>query len=361
MADTKKLDEALKKDTQAAQSPQQPSYTQQLQQMVSTGYTPSETVTSANNYLQQVIANKPGSYQSAYTDQLQSLYEQISNRGKFIYDMNADALYQQYKQQYQQMGKAAMQDAMGQAAALTGGYGSSYAATAGNQAYQSYLQRLNEQVPQFAQMAFDQYQAEGDALNQRYAMTQAMDETAYGRWLDSYNVWNSERNYAQSAADSAYNRDYAQYADRLNAYGALADIERANAESDREYAYREAESAKEYAYKEAASAKEYAYNTAMSMLQNGLMPSDDILSSAGINHADALAMAEKFSKKSSGSSGSSSSSGNTATQPVSQTATNVLNSLREKIDSAVNKKETVKSNAEDKRSIFDSLRKKFTK
>lgn len=325
MADTKKLDEALQKDTQAAQQPQQPSYTQQLQQMVSTGYTPSETVTSANNYLQQVIASKPGSYQSAYTDQLQSLYDQIINREKFSYDMNADALYNQYKQQYQQMGKAAMQDTMGQAAALTGGYGNSYASTAGNQAFQAYLQQLNDKVPEFAQMAFEQYQAEGDALNQKYAIAQNADESAYGRWLDSYNMWADDRSFAQSAAESAYNREYAQYGDRLNAYGTLSDIERADA----------------------ASAKEYAYNTAMTMLENGLMPSADILASAGISQADALAMADEFGGSSSG--GSSGSSGSTSTA-----GTNVLNSLREKINSALSKKES-------KRSIFEELRSKFTK
>lgn len=332
MADTKKLDEALQKDAQTAQQPQQPSYTQQLQQMISTGYKPSETVTSANNYLQQVIASKPGSYQSAYTDQLQSLYDQIINREKFSYDMNADALYNQYKQQYQQMGKAAMQDTMGQAAALTGGYGNSYASTAGNQAYQNYLQLLNDKVPQFAQMAFEQYQAEGDALNQKYAITQSADESAYGRWLDSYNMWADERGYAQSAAELAYNRDYAQYGDRMNAFGTLSDIERADA----------------------ASAKEYAYNTAMTMLENGLMPSADILASAGISQADAQALADKLGKSSSGgSSGSSSDTG--------AAGTGVLNSLREKINDTLSKKEAAKSEAESKRSIFDRLRSQFTK
>lgn len=351
MADTKKLDEALKKEAQAAQTPQQSSYTQQLQQMVSTGYTPSETVTSANNYLQQVIASKPGSYQSAYTDQLQSLYDQIINREKFSYDMNADALYQQYRQQYQQMGKAAMQDTMGQAAALTGGYGSSYASTAGNQAYQSYLQRLNEQVPQFAQMAFEKYQAEGDALNQRYAITQSADEAAYGRWLDSYNVWADERNQAQSAADTAYSRDYAQYADRLNAYGTLSDIERADAAEEREYAY-----------KEAVSAKEYAYNTAMTMLQNGLMPSADILTAAGISQVDAEALAKKLGKKSSSSSSSSGNTGSNSPAEQIGTIVNVLGqSIVGKIESVKSKLQTAKSNAEDKRSIFDDLRKKYTK
>ena len=49
------------------------------------------------------------------------------NREDFQYDVNADALYQQYKDRYVELGKDAMEDTMGQAAALTGGYGSSYA------------------------------------------------------------------------------------------------------------------------------------------------------------------------------------------------------------------------------------------
>ena len=269
------------------------------------------------------------------------------NTTTFSYNMTADALYNQYKQQYQQMGKAAMQDTMGQAAALTGGYGNSYAATAGNQAYQSYLQMLNDKVPQFAQMAFDQYQAEGDALNQRYAMAQSADESAYGRWLDSYNVWADERNQAQNAADTAYNRDYAQYADSLNAMGTLSDIERADAAAEREYAY-----------KEATSAKEYAYNTAMTMLQNGLLPSADILAAAGINQADAEALAKKLGKSSSGSSSSTKSTSSTTSSTGS-------NSLRETISSTVGGIASIvkptQSNAEEKLSIFDSLRKKFTK
>ena len=49
------------------------------------------------------------------------------NREDFQYDVDADALYQQYKDRYVELGKTAMQDTMGKAVALTGGYGSSYA------------------------------------------------------------------------------------------------------------------------------------------------------------------------------------------------------------------------------------------
>ena len=68
------------------------------------------------------------------------------NRGDFQFDVNADALYQQYKDHYTQPGKTAMQDTVGKAAALTGGYGSSYAQTVGQQAYQAHLKQLGAGV-----------------------------------------------------------------------------------------------------------------------------------------------------------------------------------------------------------------------
>lgn len=59
-------------------------------------------------------------------------------------------------------------DTMGQAAALTGGYGNSYAQSAGNQTYQQYLTALNDQVPSLYQQAFNVWQNEGDRLLQMY-------------------------------------------------------------------------------------------------------------------------------------------------------------------------------------------------
>ena len=60
------------------------------------------------------------------------------NRKEFSYDLNGDMLYQQMKDQYQVLGKTAMQDTMGEAAALTGGYGNTYAQSVGQQTYDEY-------------------------------------------------------------------------------------------------------------------------------------------------------------------------------------------------------------------------------
>lgn len=162
----------------------------------SQGYKPSEAVSNAQSYLTGILNSKPGAYNSAYQSDLKGLYDRVMNREKFTYDLNGDALYNQYKQQYQQMGRQAMMDTMGQAAALTGGYGNSYANTAGNQAYQAYLSKVGDIVPQLQQQAFERYTQEGSDLNNRLNLVQNLENADYNRYRDSVSDWNTERSYA---------------------------------------------------------------------------------------------------------------------------------------------------------------------
>lgn len=127
-------------------------------------------------------------YQSKYKDQIQGLYDKIANRKDFTYDVNADAMYQQLKDQYIQGGRMAMMDTMGQAQAMTGGYGNSYAQGVGQQAYQGYLQGLNDQVPNLYQMALNRYIQQGDQMTDQYSMLTAQEAQDYARWQDQQNL-----------------------------------------------------------------------------------------------------------------------------------------------------------------------------
>ena len=118
---------------------------------------------------------------------LTDVYTDIKGYTPFSYDVNSDAIYQQYADQYIQQGKMAMQDAMGQAAAMTGGYGNSYASTVGNQAYQGYLQQLNDKVPELYQMALNKWQMGKDDLYNQYGMLLKEYEREYGLYSDEYN------------------------------------------------------------------------------------------------------------------------------------------------------------------------------
>ena len=108
--------------------------------------------------------------------------------------MNADELYNQYKNNFIQQGKLAMKDTMGQAASLTGGYGNTYAQTVGQQTYQGYLQKLNEIVPQLYEADYARYQQEGDDLYRQWQTLQSLEAQDYDRFV-------TER---QFEADQAY-------------------------------------------------------------------------------------------------------------------------------------------------------------
>lgn len=115
-----------------------------------------------------------------------ALSDKYTNRGPFSYDFNADALYQQYKDKYIQQGKMAMQDTMGQAAAMTGGYGNSYAATVGNQAYQQSLQQLNDVIPELYQLAYSKYNQEGQDMLNALGLMESDRAFDYGQYTDKY-------------------------------------------------------------------------------------------------------------------------------------------------------------------------------
>lgn len=178
----------------------------------------SEPVSQARSMLQQQMDKKPGAYSSAYRDQLEAMADKILNQGAFSYDVNADALYQQMVDQYAQQGRLAMMDTMGQAQAMTGGYGNSYAQGAGQQAYQGYLRQANEQLPQFYAMAQDRYDREQDALRDQYAMLLGQEEQDYGRYRDQLSDYYAQldrmQNQYNADRDYEYRKDRDEIADK---------------------------------------------------------------------------------------------------------------------------------------------------
>ena len=123
-------------------------------------------------------------YTSSYDEQISQIYNKIISREPFSYDPMSDSLYGNYREQYTQLGKKAMRDTMGQAAALTGGYGSSYAQQAGQQEYDSYLQKLGEVLPELYSAAYQRYKDRGDSLEEEYRKLLELEQTEYGRYRD---------------------------------------------------------------------------------------------------------------------------------------------------------------------------------
>lgn len=193
-------------------------------------YLESDTVNQALSALNTHLANKPSEYQSQWQTQLDDTIKKILNREDFSYDLNGDALYQQYKDKYIKQGKLAMSDAIGQASALTGGYGNSYAQSVGQQQYQAQLENLNDIVPELYQMALDKYNREGEDLYNQYAMLGDQENLDYGRYRDAVADYLTERDYLAGRYDSERDYDYSKYVDgRDFNYGIYSD--------DKSYAY----------------------------------------------------------------------------------------------------------------------------
>lgn len=115
----------------------------------------------------------------------------VVNREAFSYNLDDDMLFQQAKNQFQALGKTAMMDTIGQASSMTGGYGNSYATTAGAQAYNNYLQQLNSSVGDYYAMALSAYNTESDRLNNAFNTVSADRQNALNEWSSEWDLRNT--------------------------------------------------------------------------------------------------------------------------------------------------------------------------
>lgn len=178
-------------------------------------YTSSEEVKAAKKVLDEHESKKPGAYQSSWEPQLKAAMDQILNREDFRYNLRGDALYQQYRDQAVRNGRMAMMDTMGQAAAMTGGYGNSYAQNVGQQAYQQNLASLNDRIPELYALALERYRMQGDELRGRYDLLQGREDQDYGRYRDGVADWQSDARRLWETYTDQRDFDYNGYRDTV--------------------------------------------------------------------------------------------------------------------------------------------------
>ena len=189
------------------------------------------------------MANAPGNF--VFGDQmLMDMAQQaIQNREAFAYDPDGDALYRHYKDSYTAQGQRAMEDTMGVALAKTGGYGNSYAQTAGQQAYNSYLTKLGDASQALYELAYEKY----------------TDETK--RLEDAYTAWEKKR-------DAAYD----DHQEQVKTHQSV----------EKELYSR---------YEDALSRQDKAYTRLSALLKLGYNPTDEELAEAGMTRAMAQLIA----------------------------------------------------------------------
>ena len=187
------LDQRLPADTLAALN---------SQFQVSQAY--QQAMQYTNSLLQQLSGGK-----TTYSDQISQLINDYKNREKFSYNADSDPMFQQALSSAMRSGKTAMQDTMGQAAALTGGYGSSYATGVGQNAYNQYVQEAYDMLPEYYQLALDAYEREGQSMLNQLSIMDNADSKEYDRLYNAYNM-----NY--NSAQNMYNQEYGAWKDSVN-------------------------------------------------------------------------------------------------------------------------------------------------
>ena len=312
-----------------------------------TPYTQSDAVTQAFNTANEFYNNKPVKGENTWQTYIDDTWNKLNNREPFSYDVNGDALYQQYKDQYTLKGLQGMMDTMGQAQAMTGGYGNSYAQSVGQQTYQGYLQQLTDKIPELYQIARDQYDREeqslynklGFATGERDNFNQEYRDQMSDFWKDlnylNDNAWNmSEDEYKKwyNDIDMKYNINKDEWDNWLDLY----DIANDNVYNYYNAGLTEHTTGQEWNYKsvvdtfdiqntldqqtleQETTAKADAKETVMSMISLGVMPSNALLNASGLSKADAQAMVNKVleeAKKSNSTSGKSSDGSRKVTNP----------------------------------------------
>ena len=148
-----------------------------------------------------------------HSDAYNKTMADVLNYGDFSYDYTTDPLYDVYAKAYTREGRRASEDALAQAAAMTGGVPSSYANTAAQQAGNYYAAQLADKIPELRAQAYSEYQNAYNMLRDKYNAAASGDQFDYGVYRDRAN------------------QDYQQYLDDLNMrYGIYTD--------DRDFGYR---------------------------------------------------------------------------------------------------------------------------
>ena len=243
-------------------------------------------MTEEEKRLQQGQNGQPV-YGGAYDREINNLYQKMSERPGFRYEVDGDALFQNYKNQYVQNAKRSMKDTMGKASTLTGGFGSSYAQGVGQQAYDENMRSLTDVIPELEGRAYARWQDEGDRLMQRYNMAHQLGaadqatrqyDQAYAdqRGDVQYNRDFQERQYADQRSDAQRNWDFAQqqYADQ-----------RGDVQYNRDFQERQ--------YGDSQTQQGYG-NLTSAILTSGYMPSDEELAAANMTREQANALQQAW-------------------------------------------------------------------
>lgn len=155
------------------------------------------------------ILNTPFTYNNgkaqldARQKEINTMINNIRNYKDFEYNRDADPRYAELAKMYTRNGQRAMSDTIGEISARTGGLASSYAATAGNQAYANYMSELGDKALDLEKLAYQMYDDKYNRDLQALSLAQNRYESDLARFNNDRNF---EYNKYGDVRNMAYNR-----------------------------------------------------------------------------------------------------------------------------------------------------------
>lgn len=221
-------------------------------------------------------------YENRYAQQQQELLDALLNYGDFEWSKEEDPLWPVYKKQYLREGERATANALGQAAAATGGRPSSYAVNAATQAGDYYATKLNDIIPQLYQQAYDRWANKYSMMQQDLGAVNNQEQLDYAKFLDQLSQYNTDRGFAYNQYLDDYNRLQsalgAYQGQDQELYGRFADQVNWNYQREQD------------ALAQAQQRQNFAQQQLDAILQNGGTPSAQLLEQSGYSGEYAQAL-----------------------------------------------------------------------
>ena len=164
-------------------------------------------LSEAKTELERYEQTKPGAYESQYQKKINDVTGKLEELGEFDYDPDADTAYKQYKDQYSRNAQKANRNAQANAAALTGGYTSSYGTQAGQNAYEATMANLDDVLDGLYNQSLGEYNAKKNGLQSQLSSLQQAENSAYNTYQQNLSNWYDGLEYRQNEYNNAYNAD----------------------------------------------------------------------------------------------------------------------------------------------------------
>lgn len=236
------------------------------------------------------------SYENQYAEQQQALLDAIINRPDFSWSKEDDPQWHSYRKSYLREGDRATADALGQAAAASGGRPSTAALTAATQAGDYYATQLNDIIPTLYQQAYDRYLNEYNMSLQDLNAVNTQEQLDYAKYLDQLGQFNTDRNFAFNQ----YLSDFDILQDKLSALQGQDSVD-----FDRYW------NGQQLQREDAMAQQQLAQGQVDAILSAGGSPSTDLVGASGYTNEYVQALQAAYQRQlaaRSGSGGSSSGS-----------------------------------------------------